>query len=53
MTRERRFEVIEQIKELQKVDNNMNIRDCIFSLYYDKRKINGKELDYLMDWMTL
>ena len=36
MTRERRFEKLEQIKEWQKVSSNMRIKDCYFTLYDDR-----------------
>jgi len=52
MTRERRFEILEQVKEWQKVNSNMRIKDCFFALY-DDRMITGTELDYLIDWMSL
>ena len=52
MTRERRFEILDEVKEWQAVNSNMRIKDCFFSLY-DNKDISGPELDYLMDWMTL
>lgn len=52
MTRDRRFEILEQVKEWQSVNSNMRIKDSLFALYDDKM-ITGNELDYLMDWMTL
>ena len=52
MTRERRFQILEQCKEWQILFPDMSIKDCFFALY-DDRMITGKELDYLMDWMTI
>jgi hypothetical protein len=52
MTRERRFEILENVKEWQRVNNNMRIKTCFFALY-DNRTITGTELDYLLDWMNL
>ena len=52
MTRDRRFEVLEHVKQWQAVNHNMRVKDCFFALY-DDRMISGIELEYLMDWMEL
>jgi len=52
MTRERRFEILEHVKQWQSDNSNMRIKDSFFALYDDK-VITGIELDYLMDWMAL
>lgn len=52
MIRERRFEILEQCKEWQNLFPDMSVKDCFFALY-DDRMMTGKELDYIMDWMTL
>jgi hypothetical protein len=52
MKRDRRFEILDLCKVWQNEFNHMTIKDCFFALY-DDRDITAKELDYLMDWMTL
>ena len=52
MTRERRFQILGQCKEWQILFPDMSIKDCFFALY-DDRMMTGKEIDYLMDWMTI
>ncbi len=52
MFRLRRLEILGYCKEWQNTFPEMGLRDCFFALYDDKM-ITGKELDYLMDWMTL
>ncbi len=52
MDRLRQKEIIEQCKDWQDYFPNMSIKDCFFALY-DDRMITPKELDYLMDWITL
>jgi len=52
MTRYRRFEILELCKVWQNDFPNMTIKDCFFALY-DDRDITAKELDYLINWMTL
>ena len=52
MTRERRFEILELSKVWSNEFPNMTITDTFFALY-DDNDINGIELDYLMDWMTI
>ncbi len=52
MTKERRFEILELCKDWQNTFYDMTIRDCFFALYND-RDITAKELDYLINWMTL
>jgi len=52
MDRQRRLEILNKCKVWQNTFSDMSIKDCFFALY-DDRDITGKELDYLMDWMTL
>ena len=52
MTRERRFKILDLCKDWQNTFNDMTIKDCFFALYDDKM-INKKELQYLINWMTL
>jgi len=52
MTRERRFEILGYCKDWANEFPQMSYKDCFFALYDDKM-ITGKELDYLMDWMTI
>ena len=52
MTRERRFKILDLCKHWQNTFSNMTIKDCFFALY-DDRDITAKELDYLINWMTL
>ena len=52
MTRNRRFEILGYCKDWQKLFPDMTYKDCFFTLY-DDRMITGRELDYLMDWITL
>ena len=52
MTRERRLQIVEQIKDVQEVHPEFSVKDSFFVLY-DNEDISGTELDYLMDWMTL
>ena len=52
MTRERRFKILDLCKVWQNDFPDMTIKDCFFALY-DDRDITAKELDYLMDWITL
>ena len=52
MERIRRFEILDYCKEWQNTFPDMSNKDCFFALY-DDRMITGRELDYLMDWMTL
>ena len=52
MTRIRRFEILEKCKVWQNEFPNMSYKDCFFALY-DDRNIDGKELEYLIDWTTL
>ena len=52
MKRIRRFEILEKCKVWQNDFPNMGYKDCFFSLY-DDRDIDGKELEYLIDWITL
>mgnify|MGYP000895381901 FL=1 len=52
MDRLRRLEILSYCKDWQDTFNDMTIKDCFFSLY-DDRMISGKELDYLIEWMTL
>lgn len=52
MTRERRFEILGYVKDWQNQFNDMSNKDCFFALY-DDHVINGAELEYLIDWMTI
>ena len=52
MTRYRRFEILELCKVWQNDFPHMTINDCFFALY-DDRDITAKELDYLINWITL
>ena len=52
MTRERRFEILDLVKDTQEVQPEFDYKDCFFSLY-DNNDITGIELDYLIDWMEL
>ena len=52
ITRIRRFEILEKCKVWQNEFPNMSYKDCFFALY-DDRDINAKELEYLIEWMTL
>ena len=52
MDRLRKLEILEYCKDWQNEFNDMSLKDCFFALY-DDRIISGKELDYLIDWMTL
>lgn len=52
MNRDRRFEILDQIKEWQKVNSNMNLKDCLYTLYNDQM-ITPNELEYLIDWIEL
>ena len=52
MTRERRFEILDQIKEWQTVNSDISAIECMYQLYNDNM-ITPNELDYLIDWMTL
>ena len=48
----RQKEIIGYCKDWQDTFPNMSIKDCFFALYDDKM-ITAKELEYLIDWMTL
>lgn len=48
----RRKEILSYCKDWQGLFPDMSIKDCFFACY-DDRMISGKELDYLIDWMTL
>ena len=52
MDKLRRLQILGYCKDLQNTFSDMSIKDCFFALY-DDRMISGKELDYLIDWMTL
>ena len=52
MTRLRRLEILEYCKDWQNQFPDMSLKDCFFTIYDDKM-MTGKELDYLMNWMTL
>ena len=52
MTRGRRFEVLDLVKDTQEVHAEFSYKDCFFSLY-DNKDITIQELDYLIDWMTI
>ena len=52
MTRTRRFEILEKCKVWSDEFQDMSYKDCFFALYND-RDINGKELEYLIDWIIL
>ncbi len=52
MKRIRIFEIMRYCKEWENLFPDMSYKDCFFALY-DDRDINGIELDYLIDWMTL
>ena len=52
MDRLRRLEILGYCKDWQNTFSDMTIKDCFFALY-DFNIITGKELDYLIDWMTL
>ena len=52
MNRDRRSEILDLCKVWQNEFNHMTIKDCFFALY-DDRDITAKELEYLMDLMTL
>ncbi len=47
-----RLQILGYCKDWQNTFSDMSIKDCFFALY-DDRMISGKELDYLIDWMTL
>jgi len=52
MTRERRFEILELSKVWSNEFTDMSIEDTFIMIYND-RDITIKELDYLLDWMTI
>ena len=52
ITRIRRFEILEICKDWQNEFPNMGYKDCFFALY-DDRDIDAKELEYLIEWITL
>ena len=52
MERTRRFEILGYCEDWQNDFPNMSFKDCFFALY-DDRMITKKELEYLIDWMTL
>ena len=52
MTREKRFEILEQCKELQNLFPDMSIKNCFLALR-DNEVITVKELNYLIEWMTI
>ena len=52
MYRTRRLEILDYCKDWQDTFNDMSLKDCFFALYDDKM-ISSKEMDYLIDWMTL
>ena len=52
MTRTRRFEILQKCKVWSDEFQDMSYKDCFFALY-DDRDINGKELEYLIDWIIL
>jgi len=52
MTPIRRRNILSLCQDWQGEFQDMSIKDCFFALYDDK-DITGKELEYLIDWMTL
>jgi len=52
MTPIRRRNILSLCQEWQSEFQDMTIKDCFFTLYDDK-DITSKELDYLIDWMTI